>query len=183
MIVKFYDQVEDEKLKFAVIAARAEGKWVFCKHKARTTLEAPGGHREPGEPILDTARRELQEETGATAFDLQPVCVYSVTDPDNFDGAETYGLLCTARTKPFRLPIYRRWTIAAGQAAALALPPLATPAARRRTPAKCSRKCWSPAAVPWHRCKAKRSIKTGLPLLKPSGYSPVFAAFAGQKRR
>ena len=39
MIVKFYDQVEDEKLKFAVIAARAEGKWVFCKHKARTTLE------------------------------------------------------------------------------------------------------------------------------------------------
>ena len=41
MIVKFYDQVEDEKLKFAVIAARAEGKWVFCKHKARTTLEMP----------------------------------------------------------------------------------------------------------------------------------------------
>ena len=64
MIVKFYDQVEDEKLKFAVIAARAEGKWVFCKHKARTTFEMPGGHREPGEPILDTARRELQEETG-----------------------------------------------------------------------------------------------------------------------
>lgn len=47
MIVKFYDQVEDEKLKFAVIAARAEGKWVFCKHKARTTFEMPGGHREP----------------------------------------------------------------------------------------------------------------------------------------
>lgn len=68
MIVKFYDQVEDEKLKFAVIAARAEGKWVFCKHKARTTFEMPGGHRKPGEPILDTARRELQEETGATAF-------------------------------------------------------------------------------------------------------------------
>ena len=66
MIVKFYDQVEDEKLKFAVIAARAEGKWVFCKHKARTTFEMPGGHREPGEPILDTARRELQEETGIT---------------------------------------------------------------------------------------------------------------------
>ena len=28
MIVKFYDQVEDEKLKFAVIAARAERKEV-----------------------------------------------------------------------------------------------------------------------------------------------------------
>ena len=31
MIVKLYDQVEDEKLKFAVIAARAEGKWVFLQ--------------------------------------------------------------------------------------------------------------------------------------------------------
>lgn len=41
MIVKFYDQVEDEKLKFAVIAARAEGKWVFCKHKARTPWRCP----------------------------------------------------------------------------------------------------------------------------------------------
>lgn len=61
MIVKFYDQVEDEKLKFAVIAARAEGKWVFCKHKARTTFEMPGGHREPGEPILDTARRDCRK--------------------------------------------------------------------------------------------------------------------------
>ena len=43
----------------------------------------------------------MQEETGATAFDLQSVCVYSVTDSDNFDGAETYGLLCTAQVHAF----------------------------------------------------------------------------------
>ena len=44
--VRFYDKAEDALLKFAVIAARSEGKWVFCRHKERTTLEIPGGHRE-----------------------------------------------------------------------------------------------------------------------------------------
>lgn len=33
MTVKFYDQVEDSLLKFAVIIAVSEGKFVFCKHK------------------------------------------------------------------------------------------------------------------------------------------------------
>ena len=60
MEVKFYDMVEDELLKFAVIISRSNEKWVFCKHKERNTYEVPGGHREPGEDILDTAKRELQ---------------------------------------------------------------------------------------------------------------------------
>ena len=59
--VKFYDSVKDSLLKFAVIIAKTEGKWVFCKHKDRDTYEIPGGHREPGEDILDTAKRELYE--------------------------------------------------------------------------------------------------------------------------
>ena len=33
--VKFYDSVEDSLLKFAVIIAKADGKWVFCKHKEK----------------------------------------------------------------------------------------------------------------------------------------------------
>ena len=44
--VKFYDKVDDELLKFAVIIARSNGKWVFCKHKKRNTYEIPGGHRD-----------------------------------------------------------------------------------------------------------------------------------------
>ena len=59
MKVNFYEQVDDELLRFAVIIARHNGKWVFCKHRERDTYELPGGHREPGEQILDTARREL----------------------------------------------------------------------------------------------------------------------------
>ena len=61
--VKFYDTVNDELLKFAVIISQSNGKWVFCKHKERDTYEVPGGHREAGENILETAKRELQEET------------------------------------------------------------------------------------------------------------------------
>ena len=101
MSVNFYETVEDSLLKFAVIVAKTNGKWVFCKHKNRDTLEIPGGHREPNENILDTAKRELIEETGAIDFDLKPVCVYSVAEENSFNGKETFGLLCYADIHSF----------------------------------------------------------------------------------
>ena len=76
--VKFYDNVPDELLKFAVIISKTAGKWIFCKHKERDNYEVPGGRRELGENIFDTAKRELREETGAVEFEIKPVCVYSV---------------------------------------------------------------------------------------------------------
>ena len=90
MRVKFYNIADDEKLKFAVIVARSGGRWVFCRHKERSTLEIPGGHREPGETVAQTAERELREETGAEKFTLKRVCVYSVTGRNrvNSKGAE-----------------------------------------------------------------------------------------------
>ncbi len=100
-IVRFYDTVDDSLLKFAVIVAKSNGKWVFCKHKERDTYECPGGHREAGETIDDTAKRELYEETGAIDYAIQPVCIYSVTAPDNFDGKETFGKLYYAQIKSF----------------------------------------------------------------------------------
>lgn len=100
-IVNFYDEVDDKLLKFAVIIAKTEGKYVFCKHKERETWEVPGGHREPDETILDTAKRELYEETGAVEFDIKPVCVYSVTSKEEFDGEETFGMLYLADIKVF----------------------------------------------------------------------------------
>lgn len=97
--VNFYEQVEDGLLKFAVIISKTEGKWVFCKHKERDTYEVPGGHRETGETILETAKRELREETGAIDFDIKPVCVYSVKGKtrvnENIDD-ESFGMLFVA---------------------------------------------------------------------------------------
>lgn len=80
--VSFYNvtEIDDSKLKYAVIAARFENKWVFCRHKQRNTWEIPGGHRELGEAILETARRELYEETGAAEVEILPVCVYKASE-------------------------------------------------------------------------------------------------------
>ncbi len=91
--VKFYDSVDESLLRFAVIISKKNGQWVLCKHKDRDTFEVPGGHREEGEEIIDTAKRELYEETGAIKYSIKPICVYSVTASDNFNGVETFGCL------------------------------------------------------------------------------------------
>ena len=94
--VTFYDSAEDALLKFAVIIARTDGKWIFCKHRERDTYEVPGGHREKGEDILSAAKRELVEETGAVDFTIKPICVYSVKGKTRAsEGAddETFGML------------------------------------------------------------------------------------------
>ena len=93
MKVIFYDTSDDAALRFAVILAKHKGKWVFCRHRERTTWEIPGGHREEGETIEAAARRELWEETGAADFALKPVCVYGVCGDD---GRETRGMLYAA---------------------------------------------------------------------------------------
>ncbi|MGN0572159.1 MAG: NUDIX domain-containing protein, partial [Candidatus Fimenecus sp.] len=108
MQVKFYETADDALLKFAVIIAKFNGKWVLCKHKARDTLEFPGGHREPHEPILNTAKRELQEETGAVCFTIQPLCVYSVTGKNrvNATGEELFGMLFFAEIADFATELH-----------------------------------------------------------------------------
>ena len=96
--VKFYDAVDDSLLKFAVIIARSDGKWVLCKHRERSTLEIPGGHREAGETVEQAAVRELKEETGAVEFSIRPVCVYSVLRDD---AEESFGELYAAEIDSF----------------------------------------------------------------------------------
>ena len=99
--VKFYktSDIDDSLLDFAVIVARYKGKWIWVKNKTRKSWEVPGGRREKKEAILETAKRELYEETGATEYEIKPVCIYSVLKDTYFDDAihypekESYGLL------------------------------------------------------------------------------------------
>lgn len=107
--VNFYENVEDELLKFAVIIAKTHGKWVFCKHKERDTYEVPGGHREKGETIFETAKRELKEETGAIDFDIKPICVYSVkgkTRVSEESDDESFGMLFAADIVSFEKELH-----------------------------------------------------------------------------
>lgn len=107
--VRFYDEIEDKFLKFAVIISKTNGNWVFCKHKERDSYEVPGGHREEGENILETAKRELKEETGAVDFEIQPICVYSVKGKTRINeelGEETFGMLFIANITTFEEELY-----------------------------------------------------------------------------
>lgn len=104
--VNFYDTADDGLLEFAVIITKYCGKWVFCKHRNRDTWEIPGGHREPGEDINVTAKRELYEETGALDYEIKPVCVYSVSNPDKFNGAESFGMLFYADVRVLEGKLY-----------------------------------------------------------------------------
>lgn len=101
MSVKFYKTVSDELLAFAVIIAKHNGKLVLCKHKQRETLEVAGGHREAGESIDETAKRELIEETGAIDFDIMPICIYSVSTFNGGNHTETFGKLYYANIRSF----------------------------------------------------------------------------------
>lgn len=67
------ENAADELLSIAIIVPRYNGQWVFCRHRNRSSWEFPGGHREPGETILQTAQRELWEETGIRDAKLQVV--------------------------------------------------------------------------------------------------------------
>ena len=107
--VNFYEQVEDELLKFAVIISKTDGKWVFCKHRERDTYEVPGGHREMGETIFEAAERELREETGAIDFSISPICVYSVkgkTTVNEKGDDESFGMLFYANIVSFEKELH-----------------------------------------------------------------------------
>ena len=102
MSVKFYENANDDLLKFAVIIAKYKGKFVFCKHKSRDTLEVPGWHREIGEDIDETAKRELYEETGAIDFDITPIGIYSVVGGES----ETFGKLYFAEIRSLEAELH-----------------------------------------------------------------------------
>lgn len=66
--------------RFVVIVAKMNDELIMVRHKDRQTYEIPGGHVEAGETLIEAAKRELYEETGAKEFDIWPIGDYSVDE-------------------------------------------------------------------------------------------------------
>lgn len=95
--VEFFDKdfMPDDVLTYSVISARFNDYWIFVRHHKRSTWEIAGGHIEKGETADDAARRELNEETGATDFNINCIATYSVT----IDGKTGWGRLYLAEVR------------------------------------------------------------------------------------
>lgn len=96
VVVSFADSLSVPP-KYALVAAKHRGKWVFVRHRERDTFEMPGGHIEPGESAEQAARRELREESGAAQFEIWRVggnCV-------DRGGEKSYGVLFYAEIESF----------------------------------------------------------------------------------
>ena len=87
--------VAESKLTYVVIGARLGEKWIFVRHRDRSTWEMPAGHIEEGESADRAAVRELYEEAGVTGSTMEYHCDYEVSV-----GSKTeYGRLYSAVVK------------------------------------------------------------------------------------
>ena len=87
-----------------IIASKKENQLyiLLIKRKNHPSINCygiAGGFASSCETLLECARRELKEETGAVDFDIKPVCVYSVkgkTKVDEIIEKESFGMLFIA---------------------------------------------------------------------------------------
>ncbi len=88
------------ELTYVVMGARFRDRWVFVRHRDRSSWEMPAGHIEEGEEPEEAARRELFEETGATGCSLTHVCDYLVENGDQREYGRLYGAAIEAMDAP-----------------------------------------------------------------------------------
>ena len=83
--------LDESSLTYVVIAAREKGKWVFVRHRERSSWELPAGHIEKNESADQAALRELNEETGAVSSSLNYLCDYQVSVAGKSESGRLYG--------------------------------------------------------------------------------------------
>jgi len=76
--------------KYTVIFARYRDKWLYCRHRERDVYETAGGRVEEGETMLEAAKREFFEETGAVKFDIRAAFDYSVHLPHVYSNGQVF---------------------------------------------------------------------------------------------
>jgi 8-oxo-dGTP diphosphatase len=68
-----------QRAQHVLVICQHKDAWVLTHHKVRG-LEFPGGKVEAGESLVDAARREVYEETGAMIDELVQIGEYRVTE-------------------------------------------------------------------------------------------------------
>ncbi len=81
--------------RYSVVLSEYRGKLLLSRHKERDTWETQGGHIESGETPLESAKRELFEESGAEDFTITPLFDYWAGYPAQQKGAN--GMVFTAK--------------------------------------------------------------------------------------
>jgi len=92
--IRFFEPTGDDHISFqyAIIVSRYRNRWIWVRHRQRTTWELPAGHLESGESPMEAARRELFEETGALRFTIEPMSAYEGT----YRGQQVFGMIYLA---------------------------------------------------------------------------------------
>ncbi|MBS6474666.1 MAG: hypothetical protein KH354_01570 [Clostridiales bacterium] len=88
-----------------IILSKSNNCRVFCKNKKRNSLEISKKYKEK-EKILSVVKRKLTEETIATIYKIEPVCVYSGHRKKRIN--ETVGILYFAEIKKFKKTVEKR---------------------------------------------------------------------------
>lgn len=77
-----FDDVPDELILKSHAVCFWDGKMLLVNHPQWNIWGIPGGTREANEPILETLKREILEETNCETLDFTPVGYLKVISPD-----------------------------------------------------------------------------------------------------
>lgn len=71
---------QEKDINFVIIVANYKNsdKWIFVRKRGSQSWELPAGHKEAGESVLQVAKRELFEETGAKEYNIEVLTDYTL---------------------------------------------------------------------------------------------------------
>ena len=74
----------------AVVFARYNGKWLYCRHHSHETYDALTGTVKHEETALDCASRQLHKAMGATKFEITPAFDFEVQTNQGFYSGQVF---------------------------------------------------------------------------------------------